>query len=1199
MPAIVFHLHGKAPESDGVSVDVQIGDTIDHLRKTVGGKLSVALPTTISFHKSTDADAAASDLEKLDTIESIVAETRVAILISGKKVRPVPGPTGGIPFIGGYSEIYPDFMGNYDRLLRKYGHIVHVSYLGKSIYLTDDPDCAGVVLSEGEFYSKQINDNHPLFPLQTTLPNGLFTTDTSNPAWSTGHKFMMTAMGATAMRNYVRTMDLTAKHLVQCFDALLEQGKGFNAFPWALRASAQTIGEVAVGIDFKMLDNTESSIAQIFLAIGRNLELAQALARKGRIYRALPNPERRAQKVVENEVNSFVDAQTQRIMQEGSTADMPYHKAAVETSSLMDYMLHATDEEGKKMDVGLVRENVITFLIAGQVTTSSALSWLWFCLSTFPVQARKLYASLVAAGLSADKEITADQLAKLEYLDWFIKETQRLYNPAFQATRQAMKDVIMPGGILVPKGSQVTVALHSVMKNPEHWKDPLSFDPDRWGTEEVRKRHKYAYIPFATGARGCIGFNFALQEIKIILARVVLNFQIQNVTEGSVIYDPEFNLYRPLNFHIKLHKQVDPAEVEFKDTPVEAKIQAPEPSVGTKALPRFWAVHASNNGTCQGMAGDAAAKARQLGFADVQVVSLADSPLADAKKTAEIGAGSNFFVICVATYNGEPPDAALSFSEMLDKEMEAGSSARFAGINFCVFGAGNTQWGPTYQLFPNKVDANMAALGGNRIFEKGTGDSNVDQDGDFTEWITRLWAATAANFGIDINEGTQSGESTTNMLTTSPEYSADSVKVAFLQQPFPPSTGSSLSQPPIPGFVQATLRSNIELVDKDTPFPRGMRLLTFDVPASFTYRDGDHMEVFPENDLAVVDRLLVTLDLVGEAVFTVKEVASNANPKSLAVLLLDRGQITLRELLLYYADLAGPIQRSSLQVLCSFLPADEKFKSLRETLSNASTASDKDSGNSFAQNNRNFPALLANYPMLAQVLKLQQLLIILRATQPRRYSIASSPLVDPHVVKLCVGVEDTRVADYEGLCSGFLKRSEVGHVIWVRSRAAQESFHLPEDPAIPVTMVAAGTGIAPFLGFLEHRRAQGLKIPEYGGKAPCRLFYGTTRHHDMPSLRAKVDGYVNEGTVALEAAYSADDTPRRYAQQILLRDALTIWSDINNNGRIYVCGSAARVGEGVRNSLMRIAEQVGGVTDSVEWLAGLRKEGRYSEDVFS
>jgi cytochrome P450/NADPH-cytochrome P450 reductase len=245
-----------------------------------------------------------------------------------------------------------------------------------------------------------------------------------------------------------------------------------------------------------------------------------------------------------------------------------------------------------------------------------------------------------------------------------------------------------------------------------------------------------------------------------------------------------------------------------------------------------------------------------------------------------------------------------------------------------------------------------------------------------------------------------------------------------------------------------------------------MRLLTFDVPEGFIYREGDHMEVFPENNPVIVERLLVALNFVADAVFTVKEIGPGVNPTSLAAFLLDRGQITLRELLLYYADLAGPLQRSSLLVLCSFLPADEKFKSLRETLRAAGAASDKTTANSFAQKNCNFGELIANYPTLAQCLNLQKLLTVLRATQPRRYSIASSPLVDPRVAKLCVGVEDLRVADHQGLCSGFLSRAEVGHVVWVRSRSAQESFHLPTDPQIPVIMVAAGTGISPFLGFL-------------------------------------------------------------------------------------------------------------------------------------
>ncbi|KAF8133597.1 cytochrome P450 monooxygenase [Mycena galopus ATCC 62051] len=520
--SIIFHLHGKPAPTDGIAIEVQQGDNLQQLRKNVAAKFNVALPATISFHEFADTETTPSDLKALETVDVILEE---------HAVQPVPGPTGGIPFIGGYSEIYPDFIGNYQRLLRKYGHIVHVGYLGKDVYLTDDPDCAGVVLSEGEFFSKQVGEGHPLFPLKMTFENGLFTANSNDPEWSTSHKFMMTAMGAKAMHNYVRTMDHTASRLIKCFDELLGRGKSFEAFPWGLRAAAQTIGEVGVAIDFNLLDSADSSVADVFVMLGENFRLAQTLFRRGSIYRALPNPERKAQKANERKL-------VRQVLREGSSKDMPYQEAAVSTNSLLDYMLHATDEEGQKMDVSLVHSNVLTFLAAGQVTTSSALSWLWFCLATFPAQARKLYASLIVAGLRADKEITAEELAKLEYLDWFIKETQRLYNPAFQPTRQAQKDVIMPGGILVPKGAQVTVALHPLMVNPEHWKDPLTFDPDRWGTEEVRKRHKHVYIPFAAGGRGCIGFNFALQEIKIILSRVVLNFQIENTTEGAVIYDP-------------------------------------------------------------------------------------------------------------------------------------------------------------------------------------------------------------------------------------------------------------------------------------------------------------------------------------------------------------------------------------------------------------------------------------------------------------------------------------------------------------------------------------------------------------------------------------------------------------------------------------------------------------------------------------
>lgn len=98
----------------------------------------------ITFHISDNSDTLAGDLKRLDTTQAIADQRTVAILVDGCKPRVVPGPTGGLPFIGGYSELYPDFMGNYQRLLDKYGHLVHVQYMGRNVYLTDDPDSQSI-----------------------------------------------------------------------------------------------------------------------------------------------------------------------------------------------------------------------------------------------------------------------------------------------------------------------------------------------------------------------------------------------------------------------------------------------------------------------------------------------------------------------------------------------------------------------------------------------------------------------------------------------------------------------------------------------------------------------------------------------------------------------------------------------------------------------------------------------------------------------------------------------------------------------------------------------------------------------------------------------------------------------------------------------------------------------------------------------
>ncbi|KDQ12140.1 hypothetical protein BOTBODRAFT_176664 [Botryobasidium botryosum FD-172 SS1] len=1186
---VIFHFHGRDPAKTGHIISVEPGQSLSDLCKLVAQKLDTAPPTDVP-----------SDLTRLEDIQSIANERTVGVLIDGKKVRPIPGPEGGLPFIGGYAEIYPDFIGNYQRLIDKYGHMVHVSYMGKNVYLTDDPEVAGVVLSEGSLFSKEVNEDHPLFPLKMSLPDGLFTTNSANSVWELSHKLLMAALSAKAMRGYVKIMDHSAKRLVDnVFSEFASKNQPFDVFPWTLRTASQTIGEVTLGEDFGMLDNTQTSVPEIIHTIDQNLTLSQTLFRKGKWYRALPNPESRKQRGVQathrSLVHTYIDEDSKK-----NLPDMPYTHAATNTSSIMEYMLHAADEEGTKMDPEIVMQNASTLLGAGHVTTASGLAWILYAMSEYPHFADKLHDSILEAGLTRNSEISAEQLNSLTYLDWFIKEVQRLYNPAFQPTRQAHDEIVVPGGYVVPKGAQVTVALHSIHVNKEHWKDPLTFNPDRWGTEEVKKRHKNAYIPFATGARGCIGFNFALQEMKIVIARVALNYTVENCTEGPVVYDPDFSLYRPLNFVARVRRRPEPSSLPAKPKdvvpePAKELKPAPQPAVGNPGLPKLYVLYGSNNGTSAGFASDLAAKAKQFGFTDIISTSL-DTSILMSKDTLPPNDGKNLILICACSYNGEAPDNAISFDELLDKAVKEHDNQRFHSLNFAVFGCGNKQWGPTFQAFPNKIDANLAALGGNRVFDKGSGNAAEDQDGDFLEWSTKLWASISARYGLQSSTSTSDGKEESLFFDSAP-LSRSAVELQYVAQ----LKGTRESLPPLPGMGIAHIESNVELVDKETPMPRAMRYITFKLPAGQVYRPGDHIEVFPENDPLVVEKVIARLGLIEDATFQINNFDDTlVNSKSLAALLRGRGPITIKECLTLYADLSGPLSRWGIQAIASLLPPKDEYTALRNDLFKlSSVGTAKEEQQSFAAKNRNFVRLLENYPQIAGALEFPDLLIALTYTQPRRYSIASSPLIRADFASICIGVvhhkdEDN---DWEGLSSGFLKRSDKGSAIWVKTREAQESFHLPDDPTVPVIMVAAGTGVAPFLGFLEHRRAQGFKEISAGGKSTTRFFYGTS-YHDMTNLRELIVSYVDDGTTTARAAYSNEGNARRFAQELLLQDALEVWSLIQSGAHVYICGSAQRLGAGVRQALTQIARQIGAVAEPETFVPSLIKAGVYSEDVF-
>ncbi len=182
---------------------------------------------------------------------------------------------------------------------------------------------------------------------------------------------------------------------------------------------------------------------------------------------------------------------------------------------------------------------MLTFLGAGHETTAVTLSWTWYLLSAHPEAEARPHDELerVLGGRPA----TFGDLAALGYTRRVIDEALRLSPPAWAMGREALAEDEIAGQ-RVPRGAAVFVSPWVMHRHPDHWEDPERFDPDRFLPERSRGRPRYAYFPFGGGPRHCIGDQFALLELPLVLARVAQRYRRRLVPGQDVTPYPLFTL---------------------------------------------------------------------------------------------------------------------------------------------------------------------------------------------------------------------------------------------------------------------------------------------------------------------------------------------------------------------------------------------------------------------------------------------------------------------------------------------------------------------------------------------------------------------------------------------------------------------------------------------------------------------------------
>lgn len=339
--------------------------------------------------------------------------------------------------------------------------------------------------------------------LRAVAGDGLFTAHTHEPNWRLAHDILQPAFSAEAMRRYHPVMLEVAHELTSAWDAA---DGPVDVAADMTRLTLETIGRAGFGYRFGSFERAEPH--PFVTAMIRALRYAQLQNVKlpfvRRAFAGTPEQNRADIATMTNLVDEVIEAR------EGS-------------ENLLDLMLtEGHPVTGERLDLVNIRNQAITFVVAGHETTSGALSFALYYLTRHPELLAKARAEVDAVW--GDREPAFSDVAKLRYVRRCLDEAMRLWPTAPGYSREAREDVVLGGKYRMRKGDWVIVPLPLVHRDPSAWPDPERFDPDRFEPAAVKKRPAQAYKPFGTGERACIGRQFALHEAVLALGMVVQRY---------------------------------------------------------------------------------------------------------------------------------------------------------------------------------------------------------------------------------------------------------------------------------------------------------------------------------------------------------------------------------------------------------------------------------------------------------------------------------------------------------------------------------------------------------------------------------------------------------------------------------------------------------------------------------------------------
>lgn len=208
-------------------------------------------------------------------------------------------------------------------------------------------------------------------------------------------------------------------------------------------------------------------------------------------------------------------------------------------ADLLSLLMEAQDENGEAMSPRQLRDEAVTLFVAGMDTPALALTWCWYLLAEHP-EAEQSMADEIDLVLGG-RRATFSDLPRLCYTEMVVKESMRLFPPAWLLVRDAIEPVKV-GGFEIPAGAMVLMSPWIAHRDPDYFPSPLRFDPERWRGGAAGLLPRFAYFPFGGGPRVCIGAAFAMTEMVLSLATVAQRLRFRLAAGARVVLKPSITL---------------------------------------------------------------------------------------------------------------------------------------------------------------------------------------------------------------------------------------------------------------------------------------------------------------------------------------------------------------------------------------------------------------------------------------------------------------------------------------------------------------------------------------------------------------------------------------------------------------------------------------------------------------------------------